>query len=102
MDNAEQRGNDGANNSSQDSFGLLASRFEALRKLPAAQREQALATLEREDPGLTTMLRRLFAQHSDDPDELAAPDKAFAAEELASAAAQLREPLPMPAAIGPY
>ena len=102
MEQADRTGEGGAEYSGEGDFDRLAARFEALRRLPQDDREQALAVLEHEDPHLTTLLRRLFAQHSEDPDELGAPEKVFAPAAIVDAVANAGADLPMPDRIGPY
>ncbi|MCA8963574.1 MAG: protein kinase, partial [Planctomycetes bacterium] len=102
MDHADEPAANGEQYSSGNDFDRLATRFESLRQLPPAERHQALAALEHEDPHLTTLLRRLFEQHSDDPEELAAPEKAFGAADLVGAVAEAGAALPLPDRIGPY
>ncbi len=102
MDHADQRNTDGRQYSDAGVFDRLATRFEALRHLPPDERERALGVLERDEPHLTTQLRRLFEQHSDDPEELAAPDKILPAAAIVDAVAQAGAALPMPTHIGPY
>ncbi len=83
-------------------FGRLAAEFDQLRSLSQAERERALAGLAVKEPGLTTLLRKLLAQHSDDPDELAAPDRLFAPGLIADALAAADSPLAPPPRIGAY
>lgn len=57
--------------------------------------------LEQSDPGITTQLRALLEQHDEDPDALAAPDRAFEATVVADAIRDIRGP-ELPGQIGPY
>lgn len=86
---------------SPDNFARLAEHFEALRALPTTEREQSLQTLAQHDPGITTALRALLAQHDDDPDALAAPDRAFAPTMVANAIMDIGLPA-LPSQIGSY
>ncbi|MEZ6037366.1 MAG: tetratricopeptide repeat protein [Planctomycetota bacterium] len=97
--------------SSPDQFARLAAAFEQLRPLPSVERERRLEALAVLEPGITTALRALFAQHDDDPDVLAAPERAFAHDELAAALADVDpaaaagpdgDDAPLPARVGPY
>ena len=74
--------------SSPAAFARLAERFEALRTLPSGERAAALSALADADPGITTALRALLAQHDDDPDELASPEQLFAPDDVADALRQ--------------
>ena len=87
--------------SSPDAFARLAETFESLRVLAPDAREQQLQQLEARDPGITTTLRSLLAQHDEDPDALAAPDRAFAPTVVAEAIRDIRSP-DSPTSIGPY
>lgn len=84
-----------------DNFARLAATFESLRVLSADQRQAALQELEQRDPDLTKAVRSLLAQHVEDPDELAAPDLAFAPEIVADAIREVAE-VEAPKQIGPY
>ncbi|MCR9247538.1 MAG: tetratricopeptide repeat protein [bacterium] len=68
-------------------FARIAEEFESLRALGPEARDSALAAMATTEPQLATELRRLFAQHSEDPDELASPTDAFGAAEIADAIA---------------
>ena len=87
--------------SSPGTFARLAETFECLRVLDPGAREQRLQQLEASDPGITTTLRSLLAQHDEDPDALAAPDRAFAPTVVAEAIRGIRSP-ENPTQIGPY
>jgi len=84
-----------------DDFARLAATFESMRVLDADQREAALQELEQRDPDLTKAVRSLLAQHVEDPDELAAPDRAFAPDIVADAIREVAD-VELPKQIGPY
>jgi len=88
--------------SSPAAFARLAERFEALRTLPSGERAAALSALADADPGITTALRALLAQHDDDPDELASPEQLFAPDDVADALRQAGSAPATPKRIGPY
>ncbi|MCB9877465.1 MAG: serine/threonine protein kinase [Planctomycetes bacterium] len=95
--------------SSPDQFARLAAAFERLRPLPSLERERRLEALAVLEPGITTALRALFAQHDDDPEALAAPERAFDHDELAAALADAApagcaadDDVPPPQRVGPY
>jgi eukaryotic-like serine/threonine-protein kinase len=91
--------------SSGPGFTRLASEFENLRQLPLDKRAAALASLETKEPGLTTALRRLFEQHSEDPNELCSPGRVVSPDDLVAAIAGLEDPSEQPEqpnTIGPY
>jgi serine/threonine-protein kinase len=54
-------------------FDRLASEFDRLRRLPAAERAAAIAVLTRDDAAFAAALLPLLAQHDDDPEQLATP-----------------------------
>ncbi|MCA8952292.1 MAG: serine/threonine protein kinase [Planctomycetes bacterium] len=70
-------------------FARLATEFEALRTVPSQERQRTLAALAAAEPALATELRRLFAQHSEDPEELGSPAEAFGAAAIESAVADV-------------
>lgn len=85
-------------------FGRIATEFEALRALSESARAAALERLAAETPTLATELRRLFAQHNDDPEELGSPAQAFGEAEVAGAMQHAEDEAagPPPEQIGNY
>lgn len=91
-----------AEHTHDDRFDRLSRTFEELRTLRPEARALRLERLEADDPELAAAVRPLLAHHSDDPDELGSPERAFAADELQRALADVGTTPPVPDRIGPY
>ncbi|MFN3241465.1 MAG: tetratricopeptide repeat protein [Planctomycetota bacterium] len=85
-----------------DRFGRLAAAFEQLRSAPPAERQGRLAEVTRTDPEIADELAALLAQHSDDPDDLGAPERAFDATVLSAALHEAGAAPVLPQQLGPY
>lgn len=88
--------------SSKHEFAQLAEAFESLRALDATAQQQRLATLRANDPSLASALRSLLAEHCDDPDALASPDRAFAPTVVGDALREACADPDHPTTLGPY